>query len=438
MAINCPVIFVPGIMGSALRDEYTLDPETVWSPFKMMLKRYDRITLHPDDPRYEVMEPARVVADKAFEICYSEFIEELRHNLSPSSDQPVPVYSFAYDWRRPLKDLGNQLAAFIDEVIDRTRLMRHYAQANPSYGTDGFPAKVCLVGHSMGGLVISSYLAGSGFSKVDRVATVCTPFKGSLEAVAKVVVGTGALGGNPGSSREREAARMTPALYHLVPSFQGAVLADPGSPSDLWQLATWQKEVVETIAGFIQSNGVQPGDNDPASAKARAEVLLSAFLKEAQDNRSTIEQVHPPEGQWMSIVGLGSQTRVHMGISGQGPAVRFDLSESAHVKDAWTDDRTQVETGDGTVPYLGACPTFLKTEQLVCVCPDDYGFWEVADKGLSAAAGFHPMIMNMNLVQRLVTSFLKGSAQGEIWGRPAPGVSSGAWMPPIQGLTPKG
>jgi len=72
-----PVVFLPGIMGSALRDEYPVAPETVWSAVKMMLNAYDRITLHPDDLRYEVQEPARVVKDQLFGLIYSEFIEEL-------------------------------------------------------------------------------------------------------------------------------------------------------------------------------------------------------------------------------------------------------------------------------------------------------------------------------------------------------------------------
>lgn len=41
-------------MGSALRDEYPVDPETVWSPLRLLLKPYERITLHPDDRRYDL------------------------------------------------------------------------------------------------------------------------------------------------------------------------------------------------------------------------------------------------------------------------------------------------------------------------------------------------------------------------------------------------
>ena len=210
-----PVIFLPGIMGSALRDEYPVAPETVWSPFKLLIKAYDRITPHPSDPRYELNEPARVVADQVFEIVYSEFVEELRHNLSPQTDEPVPVYPFAYDWRQPLENLENSLAGFVDEVIDRTKLLRHYHDSG--YGTKDFPAQVNLAGHSTGGLIIASYLQKYGEDKVSRVATMGSPFRGSLESVAKTATGVAALGTSPGSSREREAARgLRPSLGLFV------------------------------------------------------------------------------------------------------------------------------------------------------------------------------------------------------------------------------
>ena len=85
-----PVIFLPGIMGSALRDEYPVAPENVWSILKAATKNYERITLHPDDLNFEVVEPARVVKDHAFELFYRDLIEELRHNLTLDPDEPVP------------------------------------------------------------------------------------------------------------------------------------------------------------------------------------------------------------------------------------------------------------------------------------------------------------------------------------------------------------
>ena len=91
MSYPAPVIFLPGIMGSALRDEYPVSPENVWSVLKAATKSYERITLHPDNTRYELVEPARVVPDQMFELFYREIVEELRHNLTQDAEFPVPV-----------------------------------------------------------------------------------------------------------------------------------------------------------------------------------------------------------------------------------------------------------------------------------------------------------------------------------------------------------
>ena len=58
-----PVIFLPGITGTYLRDEYQLPPDRVWG---LTQHDYARVALHPDDPRFEALEPARIRADSIF------------------------------------------------------------------------------------------------------------------------------------------------------------------------------------------------------------------------------------------------------------------------------------------------------------------------------------------------------------------------------------
>lgn len=425
-----PVVFLPGIMGSALRDEYPVAPDTVWSAVKMMLNAYDRITLHPDDLRYEVQEPARVVKDQLFGLIYSEFIEELRHNLAPQPDEPVPVFPFAYDWRRPLVEVENDLAAFMDEVIARTKLMRNYNAAG--YGSATFPAQVDLVGHSMGGLIIAGYLQSHGFDKVNKVVTIASPFRGSLEAVAKTTTGMGALGTSPGSSREREFARVTPALYHLLPSFEGAVTP---ATMNLFDVPTWQPTLLQSIASFFRMYGL----DQQTAPEQQAGQLFAKLLSMAADHRGRMELLKLADPKkWLSIVGLGRTTRVGMGISMEAGAPSFDLSDTYNAGD-WSDAATphNTQTGDGTVPYLGARASFIPTEQVVCVTAEDFGFWEVADRAL-LSIGLHSDLPNMNLVQRLTTCHLKGAIYGDVWGRRPPDLPAGAtWDPPIAGLTEK-
>jgi len=434
MALPNPVIVVPGITASDLRDAYQVSPETVWST--LLNKNYERILLHPDDLRYELAEPARVVPASVFGMPYDALIEELRHNLSEHSDKPVPVFPFPYDWRQPLDLVERQLEAFIDEVIARTSLLRHYHAA-------GFSAapRVNLVGHSMGGLIIAGYLQRLGMTaRVEKVATLGTPFRGSLEAPIKVVTGTASLGPDPSSdSREREAARLTPALYHLLPSFTASVLTDPQLPEDLYAVDTWQPGVIETLAEFIRLHGLRKGSKAERMAWARE--VLGDMLDRARAHRTRVEQLdlaHTSVGAadgWLCLVGVDATTRVRLRISRKGGQPFFELTGKDRCNTWGEGDSTAWETtGDGTVPFLGAEPAFLNRQHLVCLRPDDFGYWELKDKALLKFAGFHSLLPSLNLAQRLVVSHLRGRATKGVWGRPAPGVNEHDWNPPIRNL----
>ena len=95
--------------------------------------------------------------------------------------------------------------------------------------------------------------------------------------------------------------------------------------------------------------------------------------------------------------------------------------------DSRNDWPNSAKTGDGTVPFLGACPGFLERERLVGVTPDDFSFWELKDRTLAKVSGFHGMLPTVNLVQRLVLRFLRDDYSGDVWGRHVPGVLQPKW-----------
>jgi hypothetical protein len=413
------VILVPGIKGSTLRDEYPTTPETVWSLAQAVMSAYDRITLHPYNVHYEAREPARVVRDQVFSAFYSEFIEELRHNLTMQPENPVPVFPFAYDWRQPLAAVQLQLEAFIEEVIARTSLLPHYNK-------DGFnttTGKVSLIGHSMGGLIIAGHLAGEGWNRVDRVATIASPFRGSLEAVALTTTGTSTL--TTGGSREREAARVTPALYHLLPSFDGCVDDEPDEV--LFDATKWQTTILQTLDLFIQQNKL------PNAPPLTSQDLLSGMLSQAKAHRDSLEGLKVPDpARWLCIAGLDSDTRVEMSITtDDNGQIRFLVGDAENQFQNGRTPGKRSRTGDGTVPYLGAQCGFIPKEQMICVTPDDYEFFEIKDKLFNKAVGLHANLPNMNLVQRLVISHLLQRQQGTLGGCPGPDVSDGDWNPPF-------
>lgn len=428
-----PVIVVPGITASYLDDRYPLPPETIWS---VLIKQYERAALHPDNIRYEAAEPALVRGGQLFEICYRELIEELRHNLSDKEDEPVPVYPFSYDWRQPLDETADELEAFVTEVIARTSLMRHYANAGYTEGG----GKVNLVGHSMGGLVILAYLRKTGAqAKVAKIATLATPFRGSFESVIKVTTGTANLGTSAPSSREREAARMTPSLYCLLPDLPGALKTDPGIPNNIFDPAAWQLSIVKTIEEYIRLRGLKP-DNPGPQAKAIFESLLArAGALRADLKAFKLADAGLTDKDWLCVAGVDADTRVRLEIEKVNGAPQFKFRSNDR-QNKWSEDADRNQTGDGTVPYDGALPYFLPLNKIVCVSPDDYGYWELQDKATTKLAGFHGILPNMDMLHRLITRYFKDEedTRGNTWGRPPVGVPAESWDPPLVGsLRPK-
>jgi len=391
-----PVIVVPGITATSLEDTYPLSPDEIWSP--VLNKNYDRIAMHPDDPRYEALEPARVLPRSLFGIVYDDLVQALRHELAPRMDQPTPVYAFPYDWRQDCRRSVDRLGEFVVEVLNRTRLLPHYAGAPPK--------RVDLVGHSMGGLIISGYLGQKpARTRVRRVVTMGTPFRGSVDAVSKLSTGMGTLTGDAPRDRERESARTIPAIYQLLPSYAGL--------PNLFSKSAWQPSVLRTLKEYCRVR----------QATVDGETLFGRLLKMASDFRTLTDRTDPasvlPEGKdgWLPIVGLDAPTQVRFSNAGTwfdfpGPENGGEQSE---------------QTGDGTVPFLGACPAFLERERLVCVTPGDFSFWELKDRAMAKLAGFHGALPTVNLVQRLAVKFLAPSYSGDVEGRPAPGVKKPIW-----------
>jgi pimeloyl-ACP methyl ester carboxylesterase len=421
-----PVIVIPGITASDLFDDYPLKRDTVWS--MILNHEYDRIALHPDDLRYEAVEPARVLHGGAFEI-YNDLVRALRHELEERADRPTPVFLFPYDWRVDVRDTAKELAEFVQEVLGRTRLLKHYDPDQVK--------KVDLVGHSMGGLVITEFLAAAGRNApVGKVATLGTPFLGSIEAPVKITTGMSLLSGKEPKERERKAARVTPSVYQLFPSFPGAAVTPDGRKVDLLKAENMQASVVKSLVEFITVYSRTLARD----RKAQAQRTLEDLLKGARSHRNTVKRFDPAAaglapGAWLPIIGVGSHTRLQITVDQERDGPRYQISDDQFTNRLSHRHPDSRETGDGTVPLAGALAPFLKEEQGVCVMPQDLGWLEIRDRALLMAAGLHGILPTINLVQRLVVKHLKPDFRGEVWGRPVPGVDQ--WAPPIEGLKKK-
>ena len=425
MPLPNPVIVVPGITATNLRDEYPIPPKSVWT---VLSKHFQRITPHPDDLRYEVKEPARVVSDQVIEIVYEELVEELRFNLRQKEGEPIPVFTFGYDWRQPLEYTEEQLAQFITEVTERTGLLKHYARRH--YAKQ---AKVNLIGHSMGGLIVAGYLERyRKRAPVDKVVTLAAPFGGSFEAVIKIITGTANLGTKTPSSREREAARLTPALYYLIPSIKKGMQPENLPKDALFDPDNWQSNIIDSMATFIRSRGLPGGP-----PKERAVTLFKDLLKKGQNHQKRLRRFHLNDAglgdnDWLAVVGVDTMTRVRLRLNKTKRGTRFIL-QSTDRDNQWhsLEEEKRRLTGDGTVPYEAAIPPFIPEDRLVCVTPDDYGYWELQDKTVTKLAGLHGILPNMNMLHRLIVRFFTRSSDkyNATWGHRAPAVKK--WRPPL-------
>jgi pimeloyl-ACP methyl ester carboxylesterase len=413
-----PVIVIPGITGVTLIDEYPLNADTVWSA--VLNKEFQRISMHPDSTAYEAVEPARVVPGRMFGLVYDDLVEELRYELTPRRDEPTPVFAFPYDWRQSLASTAARLGDFVGEVVARTSLLRHYR---------GWSPEVDLVGHSMGGLVIAEYVADRAHRKlVRKIATLATPFEGSIEAVVKLATGLGTLTAGKPSEREREAARSMPSIYHLLPGYKAAVervgATGAARAVDLFDANEWQPGIVRSLGEYIRLWAVDPDASDPRA-------LLSELLDEARRHRERVRALvldssDLESADWLVIVGAGEETRVHMQttLDAEGnPRFVFDERTGEN-------QLRSRSTGDGTVPLAAALPRFVPEQEIVVVTPGDLSFFEFKDRILDEVAGFHAVLPNVNAVRRLVIKHLRPSFGAPLRGRPLPGVTRARWTPP--------
>jgi pimeloyl-ACP methyl ester carboxylesterase len=374
-----PVIVIPGITATNLVDYYPLKADEIWT--MVFNKEYERVALHPDDLRYEAVEPAHVVSGQVFPV-YDDLIRALRHELSPRADQPTPVFAFPYDWRMDVRVTAGKLSAFVDEVIARTRLLKHYARSDN--------LKVDLVAHSMGGLVTCEFLSQFGRrSDVEKVVTIGTPFLGSIEALVKIATGMSLITGPEPREREREAARVTPALYQLFPSYPGAITDSAGNDVDIFECENIQSSILASLTEFVRLYSVSTRS---ANRQSRAVEILEEMLANAKNHRRNVEQFRTSDAglrqdDWLAIIGVGEKTRIQLTIDRGRDGPRFMIDEDQFVNELNRRKQKSMRTGDGTVPLASAIPPFLPATRLVCVSDNDLEFLELRDRLLAGLGG---------------------------------------------------
>ena len=215
-----PIVFLlPGIMGSELR----VDGETVWLNFlKLGTGAFMQLRLGSD-----AVKPGRPL-----KMSYGELTEHLRATHD--------VREFPYDWRKPVEEEADRLAALVSDALDEAR-------------RSGMPVR--MLAHSMGGLVARTAML--------RRPTVWDAFRGRPGA-RLVMLGTP--NGGSHSITELLTAK-SPTLsklalldighqeiqfLQLIARFPGVLAMLPGEGSDDYFAAdTWHRYHAGVPSGWV-------------------------------------------------------------------------------------------------------------------------------------------------------------------------------------------
>ncbi|TAK91357.1 MAG: alpha/beta hydrolase [Burkholderiaceae bacterium] len=250
-AETTPVILIPGVFGSKLRDKIT--KREVWPGpwYSILFSRYDELALE-FDPQTLAPKPSHLeaydIAEQAFgRDFYRPIIETLTRYGGyvrgipgrPAGAKERRYYVFAYDWRQD----NVQTARALDQLIETIR--RDYGRPD---------LRVNIVAHSMGGLIARYYLRYgtidaldgdphqvtlAGARKVRKLILLGTPNLGSIDSLHAF------LSGNPiGWGRIRQETLATlPSGYQLFPHPLTTWLIDidgHGLHDNLFDSETWE------------------------------------------------------------------------------------------------------------------------------------------------------------------------------------------------------
>jgi pimeloyl-ACP methyl ester carboxylesterase len=249
---DTPVILIPGLFGSKLRDRRS--GVEVWpgnwrrvlfSDYGDLALDFDPVTLEVRRADLEAFEIADTVLGQDF---YGPIVSTLVNfggYVRAAPGAPVRkgerrLYVFAYDWRQDNVEQARGLEALIDAIRED--------HGNPDLRVD-------IVAHSMGGLIARYYLRYGPRDVLDGMPTLVSLY-GTTRVRKLILLGTpnfgavstlhGYLIGEPvGLRRIRpEVLATAPSGYQLFPHPLSTWLIDASArslPDDLFDPATWQR-----------------------------------------------------------------------------------------------------------------------------------------------------------------------------------------------------
>lgn len=223
---NNVIVFVPGYMGSNLKDAQT--GEVVWldlSPQNLVtgniLKMLDRLRYPSElvpDGLYEGVIIAPPLVQRHPHTRFRELLQRMGYVTDKTRPETERTYfEFVYDWRQDNRISAQELGAFVDGI----------RASHPGY-------QVWLIAHSLGGLVTRWYVEKEGGDKtIARQFLLGAPWDGTPKALRIAFAGIDfvmkpVLDVIEFAKRTREMSMTFPSLYQLIP-VTNPFLRDPNN-----------------------------------------------------------------------------------------------------------------------------------------------------------------------------------------------------------------
>ena len=361
--MSIPTILIPGIQGTKLLNTNTLDFDTIWS---MIQNRYETIydLLLKQDSRFEVNPKSIIERGDVEDVAYREIV----HVLERKTKQPV--YIFGYDWRQSSLDTAKRLANFVEYLKEKLSVK-----------------KFNFIAHSMGGMVLSSYLKTlqGNYDSIENVIFAVTPFRGSIQALISLTMGEGGIRYPMFNSSDefRKIARTFPSVFELCPTYQNAVIFEDGANFNIFNPDHWQSNI---------------GDDDWGMFLNRISHMKAFYDRQNPTMINLRELPLEVRNRFLILMGMGVKTK--------NKVIVQPVSPDGRVKNFFNFDSIDSEgDGDGVVPFESA--SIYKNDILT-----------LGIKKKWTDFSFHALFLNDGRVQSTITRFLLNQTSEHFNGSP--------------------
>lgn len=342
-----PIVIVPGVMGSRLfisATDFSTD-SVAWDPAvspKGITEINERLApqntvyvrpceLQNQSPDFYDSESTIPKYGQEYGALaqYREIVKRLSEEFS--NDNFRPVYFFSFDWRKRNEETALLLRDEIDKILNR-----HNAD------------KLDLVCHSMGGLVGTSYFSEFGNEgKINKFISVGTPFEGAPKLLNSIlnwdILGTGANPFTKTTWTDIALGLLGGMQTKLKASFDGVAELCP--TKEYLKKTPMRKEVISFPRKTFSELSLDDYD------KMCVQIFGEERFKNSRDFQQSLKD---PETGYNKI--LFYEKSYYSFGTGRNTiqAVRFDHRRVDVDHLFYENDTGEVNTGDGTVPYLSA------------------------------------------------------------------------------------